>query len=574
MVRAARLFSVSIFVILILMSWRFAASQVFIKSDIFIGGNCENMVADLNNDGSNDIISDRVYLSDGSGSFVLFDSLGLMAGSNDLADLDNDGDLDFVNCYEDYVNIYFNDGAGHFAFEVSIDVSPGEVYGGRVADLDNDGLPDIVVNGHGYTYPANILWNTGEGGFLVEDIFPNGISKDVDVGDFDNDGDFDLLWSNNALASAIYSNQGGRVFEPSVQLMDTYSTGYPWGTFTDLNDDGYLDILLPEYLTLSVYRYLNDGAGGFEVYGSPISRPADVMMYRSADVDCDGDEDVAPGYFNDGFGNLTESGETWPLWMALGHLDDDGFIDAAGCDGYIYFNAADSGSNYPPAAPGGLNAVVTDSTITFSWNATLDDNTPEALLKYNLRVGTTSGGHDILSGVTPLWSPNVGHNESWTIYRDTRQDCDIFWSVQAQDGSYLRSGWGVQRIARNDPDGDGIGYACDNCPESSNPTQTDTDEDGLGDICDNCPEDYNPDQADLDNDGKGDVCDYLCGDANNDTRVNIMDAVFIIDHAYRGGPPSDPLGAMDVDGNGSINLFDVTVLINYLYRAGPALNCP
>jgi hypothetical protein len=55
-----------------------------------------------------------------------------------------------------------------------------------------------------------------------------------------------------------------------------------------------------------------------------------------------------------------------------------------------------------------------------------------------------------------------------------------------------------------DDDGDGIGDACDACP---NDPDNDADGDGVCGDVDNCPSVYNPDQADTDGDGIGDACD-------------------------------------------------------------------
>lgn len=66
---------------------------------------------------------------------------------------------------------------------------------------------------------------------------------------------------------------------------------------------------------------------------------------------------------------------------------------------------------------------------------------------------------------------------------------------------------GCSNMLATDKDGDGIGDACDNCPDNPNPNQEDKDGDGRGDACDNCPDIRNTDQKDTDGDGFGDACD-------------------------------------------------------------------
>lgn len=149
-----------------------------------------------------------------------------------------------------------------------------------------------------------------------------------------------------------------------------------------------------------------------------------------------------------------------------------------------------------------------------------------------------------------------------------------------------------------DTDYDGVGDACDNCPSLSNAAQLDADEDGYGDLCDtctdtdgdgygnpgysgnscpidNCPSVYNPDQLDTDEDGIGDACAYICGDANGDSAINILDVTHLINYLYKGGSPPTPVEeAGDANANGVVNLLDATYLINYLYKGGPEPVCP
>lgn len=63
---------------------------------------------------------------------------------------------------------------------------------------------------------------------------------------------------------------------------------------------------------------------------------------------------------------------------------------------------------------------------------------------------------------------------------------------------------------------------------------------------------------------------FLCGDANGDTKVNVGDAVFIVNYVFRGGPAPDPLASADVNLDGKVNIGDAVYLVNYVFRGGPA----
>jgi hypothetical protein len=67
---------------------------------------------------------------------------------------------------------------------------------------------------------------------------------------------------------------------------------------------------------------------------------------------------------------------------------------------------------------------------------------------------------------------------------------------------------------------------------------------------------------------------FICGDANGDGSINILDITFIINYLYKGGPAPDPAESADVNNSGSVNILDVTYLINYIYKEGAEPSCP
>jgi len=101
-------------------------------------------------------------------------------------------------------------------------------FGVRFLDYDHDGMRDLfVANGHvldnvhlyhvgtNYAEPKLMFRNVGQGAFenvsdkLGPDLQAPRVSRGVAAGDFDNDGDLDLLISNNGQAPQLLRNDGG-----------------------------------------------------------------------------------------------------------------------------------------------------------------------------------------------------------------------------------------------------------------------------------------------------------------------------------------------------------------------------
>ena len=207
------------------------------------------VAADFNGDGWTDIYiacdstPSILFRNNRNGTFtdigaeagVAFSEHGFEQGGMGVGvgDFDNDGWLDIVktNFAGDYPNLYRNTGEGIFedvVVRAGLAVNPQYVgWGVAFADLDNDGLSDIFqVNGHvypeldsgtrktqeSYRSPRLVYRNLGDGRF--EDVSAQagpGIadrksSRGAAFGDFDNDGDIDVLVMNMGEPPSLLRN--------------------------------------------------------------------------------------------------------------------------------------------------------------------------------------------------------------------------------------------------------------------------------------------------------------------------------------------------------------------------------
>jgi hypothetical protein len=270
------------------------------------------------------------------------------------ADFDEDGHLDLAAIGhlpvdpEEGLVILKGDGKGRFTLMKNLPVGDHN-HGVIAVDVNRDGHLDVVTTTAGRWFPkyethvVHIHFGDGAGDFFRHDVLKmKGILTgllDARAGDLNNDGFVDLILSGvpGSQVVVLFGKENGEFASPPVPFGRPVHTRM--SVIGDFNEDGAPDIAVTNSgWTISVL--LGDGEGAMLSLRS-FNCGLGPRSIRKADLNNDGHLDIAVSnrmgngasfLLGDGNGAFLQpvykqTGED-PRAIRVGHLNDDGFLDA------------------------------------------------------------------------------------------------------------------------------------------------------------------------------------------------------------------------------------------------------
>jgi hypothetical protein len=260
--------------------------------------------------------------------------------------------------------LYRNTGQGGFRAvtgEAGITAPASYGFGVIFTDVDGDGWPDIYVAND--SVPNFLFRNNGDGTFTEDGLFAgvamSGTGRSqagmgVDAGDYDGDGDFDIVVTNFSHDhTTLYENNGKGEFTDVSEVSNIASTEGPylgWGVhFTDMDHDGLLDVFIANgHIYPDIDRanagttylqrnqlFRNTGDGRFRHVTTEVGGA--LLIERSSrgsaagDIDNDGDVDVLVVNMDDRptlLRNDSTTANHWVLFRLVGTTSNRSAIGA------------------------------------------------------------------------------------------------------------------------------------------------------------------------------------------------------------------------------------------------------
>ncbi len=400
-------------------------------------------------------------------------------------DYDNDGLLDFILLGYDgsgpLTKIYHNTGSTFVESGIILQ----QLYFGTplFVDYDNDGDEDLFINGINSGTRYSFLYKNTHSNYAEVNSGIHGLANATSQGvrfvDYDKDGDLDLFISGDdgptRYITKFYQNADGTFTEVSLGLVGVDQSAMD---FADYDQDGDVDLLLMGSTGNSsqgypsvVKVYRNDAGTFVDINASLTTSGGQGSTAKWGDYDNDGDPDILLAgfdgstsrtrlYNNDAgtFNLQTHSfDQIYVGDLSWGDYDNDTDLDlaltgnvfASGDRGKLFDNNFGN-VNTPPTSPTNLSSTIQGNTVILRWSPSSDNQTTSSGLSYNIRIGTTSGGVEIISPLSDISTgyrrvPRIGNVNSDTFWVIKNLPPDIYyWSVQAIDNSFAGSAFSTE----------------------------------------------------------------------------------------------------------------------------------
>ncbi|MCK4988723.1 MAG: VCBS repeat-containing protein, partial [Desulfobacterales bacterium] len=230
----------------------------------------------------------------------------------ETADINGDGHMDIIaaNSTEDSnagVQVWLGNGKGGWIAE-SGPTTLGRYMDVAVADLNKDGLPDLIGAGWGISGALRVWLGDGSGRWFSISPLNNGSYYGVSVGDLDSDGNLDILAATHKGGIQLYIGDGQGNFKwlekgPEVESLGEKSF---WNVVSvDLDGDNRKDIIASSLDSLGLLAWLNKGDYSWEKFDGQFPSTGIYHGIALADLNADGHLDICATSYGEGI-------QIWP----------------------------------------------------------------------------------------------------------------------------------------------------------------------------------------------------------------------------------------------------------------------
>jgi len=390
-------------------------------------------VQDIDSDGDIDLLGNKLFWWENDGDFVFSEHIIPTETNSSFVkgfDIDSDGDVDIVTYVDHDDNPdgntgkllwWENDGDQNFTPSLIINTTLISTnYSPVIVDLDQDGDGDLIYATIGHLYWCEFT----DSGWVSHTILSSISSsfkglEDIVPGDFDGDGDLDIVVPNDYYNPSLnysydalwfWENDGTTNFPTHFKIADGYAGNRDLKA-VDFDDDGDLDLL-----SAGVGWLENQGDLEFVGHGIIYNSPYSVYPF-----DLEGDGDVDIYYLDDDLWLYLENlgtGDFQRRSMALvssvraiGDLDKDENIDL------VVYDSSDSQSfvwlEYADVTPASLPFYdgFEDPYLGNSWENRLSERGVVSIQSETVITGTQSLHFDYTTAEIILYLDLAGEDQ-------------------------------------------------------------------------------------------------------------------------------------------------------------------